>query len=92
MKPEDLIVLTPDQLRALVRDAVREGMEARAANDERAEYLTRRQLCALLGCTSASVRNWERQGLPVLYAGASPRYSREAVTAWMESRKLRAVK
>lgn len=88
-----VILLTAEQLRALVREAVREEMRAAAANDAAPEYLTRRQLAELLGCTTASIRNWEREGLPVVYAGAgSPRYARAAVTAWLEGRKLRAVK
>src|SRR5262249_42745844 len=56
---------------------------------ERRMFLTARELAATLKVSVATVRAWQREGLPHEPAGRLPRYMLEAVQRWLRDREAR---
>lgn len=80
----DVVVLTPEQLRELVREAVRD--ELASAKPSTSAYLTASDVAKILGCHPKTVCIWTRtRGLPAIRRGRDLRFKRDDVTAWMES-------
>ena len=82
-----LIVLSPEQLEALVERAVKRALDGRASA-EPADYLTTRQCAELVGVHPRSIVRLVRdEGLPVVRLGEKTlRYERAAVLAWLDAR------
>lgn len=84
---QSLILTTPEDLRALIDEAVTTAVsaaigEAVTDNDELPEYLTRKQVADYLACSIATVDNYARQGLLTKhYIGNTPRFKRDEVRA-----------
>lgn len=78
--------LSVDELRALVRDAVREELAAQSPGGS--EILSREKVAKLLGCHVRTVSNLVRsKGLPVAFmVGAQPRFKRAEIERWMQER------
>lgn len=88
MSSQALAVLTPDELRALVREAVREvaASPPPAANDD---VLTRDQAAALLQVHPVMVvRYVTDEGLPARKLGTDWRFTRGEVVEWFRKRPL----
>lgn len=84
-----LIVTTPEQLRALVTDAVKAAIaNANGTPTTAPEYLTIQDVSEWLDATPRTVRQWiETGGLPAMRIGAREwRLSRASVISWLESR------
>lgn len=81
-----VITCTPEELRQLVREAVR--AELGNANGAADKLLTAAEVGAIVGVTARSVQNWARQGMPHVKAGADMRFERAKVIAWMEQRAV----
>lgn len=82
---EPLIVTTPEQLRAIVREEV-----AAAMRDARTEtaWLSPEQTACLLGLSNARSLSMlrRRDGLPAHPVGKSYRYDRTEVESWIRQR------
>jgi hypothetical protein len=84
---QSLILTTPEDLRALIDEAVTTAVsaaigEAVTDNDDLPEYLTRKQVADFLACSIATVDNYARAGvLQKRYIGNTPRFKREEVRA-----------
>jgi len=93
---DPVIVTTPDQLAALVRQAVREELDARGApTPPHKRYVTQRELSTRFAVSRTTVHNWVKQeGCPHILHGAVLRFDLEAVEAWLRARppKLQRVK
>lgn len=75
------VTLTVDELRALVREAVRE--ERSAPVEEAAEVLTREQVARLLQVNAHFVPKLIKQGMPAHRLGEQWRFRRSEVLAWL---------
>lgn len=85
---EPLVVMTAEQLRALVCDAVRDAM-GNGAQNTNAQYLTLDQTAELLQVDARTVRTWVKSnGLPALRVGREYRFRRDTVLEWLESRAI----
>ncbi len=81
-----VIVTTPEQLRALIREEVAAAL--RSVQPAQAEYLDLAGVAELLDVTTTTVRAYvRREGLPVHRIGARTlRFSRAEVEAWLVER------
>jgi excisionase family DNA binding protein len=84
--------LSADELRALVRDAVREILNERAPAKNASPLVGRHELARLLGVSAATVSRMTAEGMPHVFAGASPRYSADEVRAWLSERGRKGTK
>lgn len=66
-------------------------MTAPTNDNEPAEYLDERRLCALLGISSVTATKWRAnaKGPPFIRVGRLVRYRRSDVDAWLRSRTVR---
>lgn len=87
MKSEPIVVMTGEQLRALVLDAVTSAL-ANAAPADASDVLDCDEVATLIGVHPRTVpRLVAKDGLPTLRRiGKLWRFSRRAVLAWMETR------
>jgi excisionase family DNA binding protein len=79
-------VLSPEQLEALVRKAVREELEVRREAAPQSDIMTREQVAELLDVTEASVTAYvKKRGLRgAKMAGGEWRFRRADVLAWLD--------
>ena len=83
-----VLVLTPEEVRELVRVAVREELESRAAPAR--DVLTAEDVAALLSVHVKTVAKLVvRDGLPARRLGREYRFSRPDVIAWLEQRAVK---
>lgn len=80
--------LSVDELRAMLRDVVRDELKGRPEPANDSDIMTREQVAQMLQCHVKSVTKYiAEEGLPVLRnVGRQPRFSRAAVLAWMQGR------
>ena len=80
------VTLTVDELRALVRDAVRAELGDRA--EPESEFMTRDQVAELLHVDVRSVTNYvKKRGLPAMKLGGNEwRFRRSEVLKWIEEK------
>jgi hypothetical protein len=80
----EVIVVTPEQLRALVREAVSEALDARDPA-QAPTLLDRSGLAKALGCSESKVDALKRRGMPCVRLGASsPRFELARCLVWLE--------
>lgn len=81
------VTLTVDELRALVRDAVRAELGERT--ETTAEIMTREQVAELLNVDVRTITNYvKKRGLPATKLGGNEwRFRRTEVLKWIEQRK-----
>jgi excisionase family DNA binding protein len=85
--PARLVVLTPDELREHVREAVADALaEFHAEEAPRPELLTVEQLCHALQISRATLHRLREEGLPELRLGDSLRFRMPDVLTWIEQR------
>jgi excisionase family DNA binding protein len=77
----ELVVVSRDDLREMIRDAVREALES---GEHDAEWLDAAGVAKLVKVHAGSVlRLVKTRGLPVHYVGRLARFNRAEVLAWM---------
>jgi excisionase family DNA binding protein len=81
-----VLSLSVDELRALVREVVREAVSEQPGLAEPSPLVDRRELARLLGVSAATVTRMTAEGMPHVFAGASPRYAADEVRAWLAQR------
>jgi excisionase family DNA binding protein len=85
---EKFVVLSADELEALLERAARRAISARAADVNEPEFLTTAQVAKLLQTTPRNVRYLATgDGLPSMRVGTDYRFKRSAVLAYMERKK-----
>jgi excisionase family DNA binding protein len=84
-----IVVLTPEQLRAIVSDAVTDALAKAGAGVTPADVLSCEQAAELIGVNPRTVPRLVRdKGLPTLRRiGKLWRFSRRDVLAWLTQRK-----
>ena len=83
-----VLVLTPEEVRDLVRKAVREELDARG--DLNRDVLTAEEVAALLSVHPKTVTKLvTREGMPAHRLGREYRFSRSEITAWLEERAVK---
>jgi excisionase family DNA binding protein len=83
----NLIVCTPDELRALVREAVRAELAAMPTGTA-ADVLTRDECAKLLSLHPKVVTRYVRtRGLPAVRVGREYRFHRVDVLKWLDSQE-----
>ena len=87
-----IVSLSVDELRALVRDAVREILDERVPEKHASPLVDRHELARLLGVSAATVSRMTAEGMPHVFAGASPRYSTDDVRIWLSERGRKGTK
>jgi len=87
-EPTPIVMMTTDQLRALVREEVSAALASTASRDE-SDVMSTEQTAKLVGVHENTIpRLVARDGLPTLRrVGKLRRFSRRAVVAWLEVRK-----
>lgn len=83
--PSALALLTPEQIRALVSEAVATALAERQPVASPC-LLARQALAEMLGCSLPTVDKLRAEGLPELRVGDAPRFEREAVLGWLRAR------
>lgn len=81
-----VVTLSIDELRALVRDVVREALSEQVPAASAVPLVDRHELARLLGVSAATIARMTAEGMPHVFAGASPRYGAEEVRAWLAQR------
>ena len=68
-------------------------MNAPTNDNEPAEYLDEKRLCALLGISSVTATKWraKAKGPPFIKIGRLVRYRRSAVDAWLRANTVGAL-
>lgn len=80
-----LVVLTPEELRTLIQESVKAGLQALSQPEASSaealpEWLTRKDVAAYLSISLATVDNFTRDGLlKKHYVAGLPRFKREEV-------------
>jgi hypothetical protein len=87
-----VVTLSADELHALVRAAVRDALMEQAPAAPAAPLVGRHELARLLGVSAATVTRMTADGMPHVFAGASPRYAPDDVRAWLAERGRKATK
>ena len=82
-----VLTLTADDLRSIVREAVRAEIGTSSpASATATTRVTLDELARLEACSRATIRRLVAEGAPVTYVGQSPRFDVEAFRAWLEAR------
>jgi hypothetical protein len=81
-----VLALSTDELRSLVRDVVREALSEQEPCAPASPLVSRHELARLLGVSAATVTRMTAEGMPHVFAGASPRYSADDVRSWLAER------
>lgn len=81
-----VLALSADELRSLVREVVREALSEQAPRTPASPLVSRHELARLLGVSAATVTRMTAEGMPHVFAGASPRYAADEVRAWLAER------
>ena len=81
-----VLSLSADELRSLVREVVREVLAEQAPRPLAPPLVSRHELARLLGVSAATVTRMTAEGMPHVFAGASPRYAVDEVRAWLTER------
>jgi excisionase family DNA binding protein len=91
MAGQTLIAMTPEQITALVKGAVREAMAGAA---EAPQYLTAAEIAKCFRVSRPTVSKWTAAGCPHIMRGNVLRFELAAVQAWFDGRQpgLRRVK
>ena len=84
-----VLTITPDELRALIRDELRADREPAPSS---APLVDRRELGRTLAVSTATVTRLTSEGMPHVFVGDSPRYSIDDVRAWLEVRGRQGTK
>ena len=87
-----VLVLSPEDLRAVVREAVRAELTDGTTVSTAAPLVDRHELARLLGVSAATITRMTAEGMPHVFAGASPRYAPEEVRAWLATRGRKGTK
>jgi predicted DNA-binding transcriptional regulator AlpA len=88
-----IVSLSPEELRTLVREAVRAELAERTPySSVPSPLVDRRELARLLGVSSATITRMTAEGMPHVFAGASPRYAPDDVRSWLDERGRRGTK
>jgi hypothetical protein len=87
-----IVNLSTDELRTLVREVVRETLAEHSPPKSAAPLVDRHELARLLGISTATVARMTAEGMPHVFAGASPRYAVEEVRAWLAERGRKGTK
>ncbi|HTV24301.1 MAG TPA: hypothetical protein VMG12_36665 [Polyangiaceae bacterium] len=81
--PVEVVVLTADQLRQIVRDAIVEAFEAQK-EDPPAQLLDRSGIARVLGLSTASIDKLRKRGLPSIRVGDVPRFVAVVEEQWRD--------
>jgi hypothetical protein len=89
-----VVTLSPDELRALVREAVHEELanRAHALAPSQSTLVDRRELARALDVSPATVTRLQAEGMPCVHVGAAPRYALEHVRTWLDARGRQGTK
>ncbi|MGA7123793.1 MAG: helix-turn-helix domain-containing protein [Polyangiaceae bacterium] len=87
-----VVTLSIDELRALVRDVVREALTQQAPAASAAPLVDRHELARLLGVSAATIARMTAEGMPHVFAGAAPRYAADEVRTWLAERGRKGTK
>ncbi len=78
-----LVVLSPDDLRAIVREEIRAALVTRQKQEEQGEWLTPDGVARVLGYKRRSIAGLvRRRGLPCVRVGRLLRFRRDEVEQW----------
>jgi hypothetical protein len=88
--PTVLVVpVSLDELVALVYNAVDAALSARAPAPSTTPLVDKRELARVLNISAATVTRMTAEGMPHIFAGASPRYEIDEVRGWLDARGRR---
>ena len=83
---QQLIVVDPDQLAAIVKDAVRDAMKHAPPPKIEKRYLEASEVATYYGVSRATITNWMDEGCPHMRRGQILRFELPAVDAWFRGR------
>ena len=86
MTAPSIVLVSPDELRTLVCEAVRAELAAHSSTAPASPLVDRHELARVLGCSPATIARLTREGMPCTYVGASPRFNGDAARAWLVER------
>jgi hypothetical protein len=87
-----VVTLSIDELRSHVREAVREVLAEQTHPAPASPLVNRHELARVLGVSVATVTRMTHEGLPHVFAGASPRYTVDEARAWLLQRGRKGTK
>jgi hypothetical protein len=87
MSAPTVIVTTPDELRAIVREEIRAAhASAEPRSDAPSQRVTLEELSRVEACSRATIRRLIVDGAPVHHVGLSPRFDVAEWRAWCDAR------
>jgi len=87
-----VVTVTVEELRAHMREAVREVLAEQDKPAAASPLVNRHELARLLGVSAATITRMTAEGLPHVFAGASPRYAVDEARAWLLQRGRKGTK
>lgn len=84
--PQPVVILSPDQLAELVRNAVAEAL-AEQREDAPALLLDRSGIAKALGCSPSTINRLRQEGMPCVLLGDSPRFEADRCVEWLRTHR-----
>ncbi len=84
-----VLTLSPEELRALVRAELDAALAAHTPTPSTTPLMDRSELARALAVSPATVTRMTAEGMPHVFAGASPRYALDEVRGWLAERGRR---
>lgn len=81
MTTQAIVVLTPEELRKLISEAVTEALAVKKNQPKR--LVKKTELATALSCSAATINRMMDEGLPYVRAGSDCRYDVDACLEWM---------
>lgn len=87
-----VVVVSPDELRALVREQVEAALATQREADAAPLLLDRRQMARALSVGVDTLDRLRREGCPEITVGDMPRFDIASVIAWLRDRERGAIR
>lgn len=81
----ELVVLTRDQLREIVRDAIVEAFESQKDEPPPSQLLDRNGIASVLGLSTGTIDKLRKRGLPAIRVGDVPRFVAADCVEWLKT-------
>lgn len=81
--------LTVDDLVNLIKDVIRQEIQSTQTN-KKSEFLTRKEAMDFIGCSSPSLINYQKQGLPYMRLGRKIMFDKNEVIEFLKSKNKKS--
>lgn len=86
VEPNQLVVVSVDALKSLVKAAVTEALAEHQSGDSAPELLGRTDAARSLGVSTSMLDRLRKEGMPCVRLGDSPRFRISDCVTWLQGR------